>query len=946
MQANPLLVDHHLRRQQRVMKPLYRSREPLPGEHLKRQASLTLGLAISCHTGVRWVKSFIHDGLRVISFWRHFFSDTGRWAGVLLVLLALLSSPARAAEVKIGVLALRGPQKVAEMWSATGRYLEAALPGNSFHIVPLDFDEVRQAVRQERVDFVLVNSSYYVELESIYGVSAIATLKDRFDGGTGFSAFGGVIFARADRSDIQALSDLRNKTFAAVDESSLGGWQVGWRELMHQGLDPARDFKKLSFEHIHDAVVYAVRDGRADAGTVRTEVLERMAKEGAIRLEDFFVLNQQHVAGFPLLLSTPLYPEWPLAKLRQVPGELAVQVAIALMQMPADAPAAQQAAISGWTLPLNYQPVHDALKELHLGPYAALNRLSTAELVAQYGHWLVLVLAFVLTIMATMVYVGQINRRLRQQQLQLGNLNATLEARVQERTGEVDQLLTREHFLRGVVEMVADVNQILITSTSKEEMLKACCDRLIANAEYRFAWVGLLHDGELEIAAKSYGAAELMRHVASCLSNGPSRIAITEKRSIIEADPQRIAAELSRNGVRAVIAMPLRQDAYGEPIGVFCVLTGRPESFDQEEVAMLEQLAGDIGFAIHAFNQRKETRKLQQDRIRNYEETILSLVDMIEKRDTYTAGHTRRVAHYCELIATRLALSAPQIEQLKQAAILHDIGKIAIPDAVLLKPGKLTALEYDLIKQHADEGYRTLAHIDMYKDLAEIMRYHHERIDGSGYPQGLKNGQIPLLSQIMAVADGFDAMTTNRIYKPRKEVSVALAELRQLAGTHYAPDVVTAACEVLRQVVPPPLSDQMPKTAMERQRFAYFFDDPLTSVHNASYLQLMLRHGPPAGYGNAYLLLLQHFSQLNSASGWTAGNQVLAGFAAHLASRYPDALLFRVMGDDFVLLSDKPLRLDALALKHDSPLQGTQVNLEARELDLHDSGMDFLRELI
>ena len=863
-----------------------------------------------------------------------------------LLLFAWLAMPALAAEVTIGVLALRGPEKVPEMWSATAAYLERTLPGHRFRFEPLGFDEVRLAVRQGRLDFVLTNSSYYVELESLYGVSAIATLKSRFDGGPGFSTFGGVIFTRADRADIRRLSDLRNKTFAAVDASSLGGWQVGWRELKRQGIEPERDFSRLGFEHTHDAVVYAVRDGRADAGTVRTDTLERMAAEGKIALEDFFVLNRQRGAGFPLLLSTPLYPEWPLAKLRQVPDELAVAVAIALMQMPPDDPAAQASHIAGWTLPLNYQPVHDALRELRIGPYEELRRLRVTEVLAQYAPWLALMLVFVVVILVTVAYVGRINRRLRQNQMQLEDLNANLEARAQERAGEVVKLLEREHFLRGVVEMVADVNQILITSGSMEEMLKACCDRLIAHSDYRFAWVGLVQAGKLEVAAKSYGSAEFMRNIADCRDKGPSHDALNGNRTMIETEPGRIAVGLAKTGVRAVIALPLRRDAYGEAFGTICVLSGRETGFDREEVAMLEQLAGDIGFAVHAFEQGRETRRLQQERISNYEETILSLVDMIEKRDTYTAGHTRRVAHYCELIAARMELPPEEVQTLKQAAILHDIGKIAIPDAVLLKPGKLTPLEYDLIKQHAEEGYRTLSRIDMYKELAEIMRYHHEREDGSGYPHGLADGQIPRASRIMAVADAFDAMTTNRIYKPRKAVPVALAELRQLAGEHYDPVVVEAACAALSDVQPPPLSDQLPKTPLERQRFAYFFDDQLTGVHNANYLQLMLGNGPPASYERAYVILLRHFSGLNSASGWAAGSQALASFAALLMARYPDAVVFRVMGDDFVLLASRALDIDAADLKSLPPLQDTPVTVEVRESSLDGAGLDYLRGLI
>jgi putative nucleotidyltransferase with HDIG domain len=767
-----------------------------------------------------------------------------------------------------------------------------------------------------------------------------------FIGGTGHSTFGGVIFTRADRKDIRTLADLRKKTFVATDPSSFGGWHVGWRELKRQGLNPARDFARLSFAGTHDAVVYAVRDGRADAGTARTEILELMAAEGKIRLDDFYVLNRQRVEGFTPLLSTPLYPEWPIARLRHVSDALAIAVAIALLQMPSDAPAAVAGNITGWTLPLNYQPVHEALRELRIGPYEHLHRLTLAELVSQYGHWMALALAFILLASFTAIYVVRINRRLRADHAALENLNATLEERVRGRTGEVERLLARERFQRNVVEVVADVNQILITSSSREEMLKACCDRLIADTAYRFAWVGLLQDGQIEVAAKSYGPAEIMRNFSSCRDKGPSRAALAENRTVIETDPAAIAAELTQAGVHAVIALPLRHDAYGAAFGHLCVLSGRAEGFDTEEVAMLEQLAGDIGFAIHAFKQQTAAHRLEAERISNYEETILSLVDMIEKRDTYTAGHTRRVAHYCELIATQLGHSPAEIEKLKRAAALHDIGKIAIPDAVLLKPGILTPLEYELIKQHAEEGYQTLHRIDMYKELAEIMRSHHEREDGSGYPRGLVSGQIPRLAQIMAVADTFDAMVSNRIYKARKEVPVALAELRQQSGTRFAPAVVAAACAALADVVPPVSVDQMPATPLEHQRFAYFFDDPLTGTHSANYLQIMLRNGLPKDLKHAYIILLEHFSDLNRDNGWIAGNQALASFSAVLVDLYPEALAFRVMGDDFVLLSTKSLRIDGDQLKALSPLQGTPVKVAVRELDPHGPDREELLKLL
>ncbi len=852
-----------------------------------------------------------------------------------LVLVVWLASPVAAAEVGIGVLALRGPEKAHESWDALAAYLERNIPERRFRIVPLGFEEVRLAVRQGRIDFVLTNPAHYVELEALYGVSAIATLKSRFIGDIGYSSLGAVIFARADRQEIRSLADLKGKDFVAVDPTSFGGWIVGKRELLRHGIRPERDFSRLTFAGTHDAVVYAVRDGQADAGTVRTETLELMAAEGRIRLDDFYVLNRQRVEGFPLLMSSPLYPEWPMARLQHAPEALSVRVAVALKQMSADDPAALAGKISGWTLPLNYQPVHEALREMRIAPYDALGRATPREVIAQYGHWVALALGLILLAGGTALFVGRTNRRLRASRSHIAELNATLEERVGSRTAEVERLLERERFLRRVVATVADINQILITSDSRAEMLKACCDRLIAETGYLFAWVGLLRDGTLEVAAKSYGPAEILRHFASCRDKGPSRAALAENRTALERDPAQILPELAAAGVRSIVALPLRHDAYAAPIGQLCVLSGRGDGFDSEEIAMLEQLAGDIGFAIHAFRQQAEARRLEQERTANYEATILSLVDMIEKRDTYTAGHTRRVAQYCELIARQLGCGAEEIEKLKRAAVVHDIGKVAIPDAVLLKPGLLTPLEYELIKQHAEEGYQTLNRIDMYRDLAEIMHAHHEREDGSGYPRGLKRGEIPRLAQIMAVADSFDAMVSNRIYRARKDVATALAELRQQAGTRFAADVVAAACLALRDVEPPAAADQMPKTPLEHQRFAYFFDDQLTGTHNANYLQIMLHQGLPETLAHAYLVTLRNFSGLNDEIGWAAGNQALASFSRTLIALYPEALVFRVMGDDFVLLAPRPLAIDGKTLKSATALAESVVAVEVRHLDPH-----------
>ncbi|WP_181358844.1 HD domain-containing phosphohydrolase [Pseudothauera lacus] len=870
------------------------------------------------------------------------------WRRLLaLCLTGCVMAGAHADEVRIGVLALRGVETAERMWVPTADYLQARLPAHRFTIVPLGFDDVQLAVRQRSIDLVLANPSYYVELEALYGISPVVTMRNRHDSsGAGYGVFGGVVFTRAEHAEVRQMGDLRGRRLAAVHPGSFGGWHAGWRELRRRGVDPEHDLAELAFLGTHDEVVYAVLEGRFDAGTVRTETLERMAQEGRIELSRLFVLNERQNPAFPLRHSTALYPEWPLARLGNVPEELAVQVAVALMLMEPDDPAALAGHTTGWTLPLNYQPVHEALRELRIGPYAHLREVSLREVLAQYWYWAAIASLLLLLAFVTVAYIGRSNRRLRQHQGELQVLNASLEERVVERTQRVGLLLDRERFLRGIVEMVADVNEILITASSRDEMLKACCDRLVANPDYRFCWVALLADGELVPAAKSYGTADFVRAMSACQGDGPGALALRENRTVTVNELAKVDG-LAALGIHAVTSLPLRKDAFAAPFGTLCVFTARGSGFDREEVLMLEQLAGDIGFATAAFDQREETARLQRDRITHYEKTILSLVDLIERRDTYTAGHTRRVAHYCGLIAAELGLEAAQSEELQQAARLHDIGKIAIPDAVLLKPGPLTALEYELIKQHVVVGYETLMHIDMYAALAEILRHHHERHDGSGYPAGLAGEAIPLAARIMAVADAFDAMTTNRIYRPRKSVAVALEEIGTLAGSHYHPEVAAAARRALQTVEPPPVVDQLPRTALERQRFAYFFNDQLTGVHNASYLQFIFRNKQYGDLQVAAVCLLHDFGAYNLAHGWVAGNRLLADVAAALVEASGDALVCRVMGDDFVILAASAAAFEGLETRlGEGVLAGSGVRLEVERMSVDEAAIARLQGLL
>ena len=303
----------------------------------------------------------------------------------------------------------------------------------------------------------------------------------------------------------------------------------------------------------------------------------------------------------------------------------------------------------------------------------------------------------------------------------------------------------------------------------------------------------------------------------------------------------------------------------------------------------------------------QKIEKLEEDKTRNQEQIILSMIDMIESRDSYTAGHTRRVASYCMLIAQEMAYSQEEIELLRNAAWLHDIGKISTPDSVLLKPGRLDKTEYSLIQEHLNSGYEMLKNIDQYNVIAEIMREHHEKYDGSGYPQGLKSDKIHPLSRIMMVADAFDAMTTNRVYKPRKSIDVALQELESLSAIHFHPDVVSAALIALKDITIDDGITQLPKTIIEEQRFSYFYKDRLTNLFIIDYVELILRYYITSNSVYIYRIALHDFSSYNREFGWNKGDEFLIAFANFLNTLFSKSVVFRVEGDDFMILSERKL---------------------------------------
>jgi two-component system sensor histidine kinase TtrS len=525
-------------------------------------------------------------------------------------------------------------------------------------------------------------------------------------------------------------------------------------------------------------------------------------------------------------------------------------------------------------------------------------------------------------------------------------------ARLLQHERQIRKLYDKEHYLRGIMGVIRDINGYLISAKEIDELGKMSCQRLARHSDYRLVWIGKIEKGKIVVKYYSTDLTGYLDFKSMPLpeelktTNCPICTAIREDQTVIVNDvddptlPDKLRAAVE-NGIYSLVSLPLKShNGDGDKVfGAMNIYSARVGGFQSEEVSMLEELAGDIGFAIHAFEEEEEHRRLEREKLRNYEQTLFSMIDLIESRDSYTAGHTKRVARYSAMIAEAMGYGTEKVEQLRTAAMLHDIGKIQTPDAILLKPGRLSDYEYELIQEHVNVGYTMLRRIDMYKELAEIIRYHHERYDGSGYPDGIKGDDIPPLSRIMIVADAFDAMTTSRIYKSRMQLEDAIAELQRCAGSQFHPEVVEVATGVLATIQLDP-AHQLPTSRIDNERLAYFYKDRLTGAFSYDYLQVVLDNAEVFGrFRYACGLFLHGFTKLNREQGWSYGDWVLQSLGSHLTRTFSNAIVFRRFGDDFLLLSKEPFPCAPATLKAQRPLADTALDLSLIQIDLEHEGI-------
>jgi response regulator RpfG family c-di-GMP phosphodiesterase len=270
--------------------------------------------------------------------------------------------------------------------------------------------------------------------------------------------------------------------------------------------------------------------------------------------------------------------------------------------------------------------------------------------------------------------------------------------------------------------------------------------------------------------------------------------AALEKRLIyvenLNEDPQNFlrANHFREEGFHVYMGMPLI--SRGDVKGVLEVFQRGPLSPDRKWLRLLETISNQIGIAVDNALLLENLDRSNKELASAYNATIEGLSSALELRDHETEGHTRRVAEMTVRLAEKMGFPALELEILRQGALLHDIGKVGIPDSILLKPSALTADEWEIMKQHPIYASRVLEGIEHLRPAVDIPLYHHEKWDGSGYPKGLRADQIPLQARIFSVVDVYDALTSDRPYRSAWPTADALAYIRQQAGRHFDPKVV------------------------------------------------------------------------------------------------------------------------------------------------------------
>jgi putative nucleotidyltransferase with HDIG domain len=359
----------------------------------------------------------------------------------------------------------------------------------------------------------------------------------------------------------------------------------------------------------------------------------------------------------------------------------------------------------------------------------------------------------------------------------------------------------------------------LARADSTELLIKEVCNAIAAQSPYAVAWVGQALDDDEKTVKVLGGAGSAIAYIQNLLVSwsdqkpsgmGPAGKCIRTNQPVVLPDTETDAGfalwrELAHQyGIRSSIGCPI-PGGETHPFGCLLVYSSVPNAFGPDEVKLFQSLAHEIGFGLRAIERQHQLdvqiheKEQTQERLASaLRSTIEAMAKTMEWRDPYTAGHQNRVAQISMAIARKLGLESDAVQALYMAAMVHDIGKVAVPSEILTKPTHLTELEMKMVQEHAETGFQILKDIPFPWPIAEMVHQHHERLDGSGYPRGLIGDQISQGARILAVSDTIEAMATHRPYRPALGLSAAMGVIRAEAGSKLDAKVVDAAFELMK----------------------------------------------------------------------------------------------------------------------------------------------------
>ncbi|NLT06457.1 MAG: GAF domain-containing protein [Solirubrobacterales bacterium] len=345
-------------------------------------------------------------------------------------------------------------------------------------------------------------------------------------------------------------------------------------------------------------------------------------------------------------------------------------------------------------------------------------------------------------------------------------------------------------YLRTQLRVVARLSARVAATQDIEEMARIVVDELHETFAFYLAAIHRLDDdGMLRLVAGAGPLAEVMTEfvlVEAPLHVGVNgRVARSGATALVDdtrLDPDYVGRD-EETDPRSELAVPIVAD--DRVWGVVNLEAVERHAFDEADAALVEAIAAGLGVAIHRASLVGELERAFMD-------VLGALTTTVEAKDGPTAMHGGEVARLAERVALRMGLAPDQARDVRHAAMLHDVGKVAVPSEILLKPGPLTREEWQVMRQHVVVGSQLLERVEAFRHLAPIVRASHERFDGKGYPDGLSGEGIPLAARIVAACDTYDAIVTERPYRPAASRETAIAELRRVAGRQLDDRVVIA----------------------------------------------------------------------------------------------------------------------------------------------------------